>query len=104
MHGPINVKSPNNNSEWQMEFNSAFKGLKDSFYEELERVFHHFPKYHIKILLGDFNAEVERNTIFKSAIRNDSLHQDSNKNGVRIINFATKNSSKEQYVPLQKRS
>jgi hypothetical protein len=24
---PINVKSPNNISKWQMEFNSAFKGL-----------------------------------------------------------------------------
>jgi hypothetical protein len=30
MHGPINVKSPNNISEWQMGFNSAFKGLKRS--------------------------------------------------------------------------
>jgi hypothetical protein len=27
MHGPINVRSPNNTSKWQMEFNSAFKGL-----------------------------------------------------------------------------
>ena len=27
MHGPINVKSLNNISEWQMGFNSAFKGL-----------------------------------------------------------------------------
>jgi hypothetical protein len=30
MHGPINVKSPNNISKWQMGFNSAFKGLKQS--------------------------------------------------------------------------
>jgi hypothetical protein len=30
MHGPINVKSPNNTSKWQMGFNSAFKGLRDS--------------------------------------------------------------------------
>jgi hypothetical protein len=29
MHGPINVKSPNNTSNWQMGFNSAFKGLND---------------------------------------------------------------------------
>ena len=28
MHGPMNVKSPNNTSKWQMGFNSAFKGLK----------------------------------------------------------------------------
>jgi hypothetical protein len=27
MHGPINVKSPNNITSWQMRFNSAFKGL-----------------------------------------------------------------------------
>jgi hypothetical protein len=27
MHVPINVKSPNNISEWQRGFNSAFKGL-----------------------------------------------------------------------------
>jgi len=33
---------------------------KDSFYEELEQVFEHFLKYHMKILLGDFNAKVGR--------------------------------------------
>jgi hypothetical protein len=27
MHVPINVKSSNNTSKWQMGFNSAFKGL-----------------------------------------------------------------------------
>jgi hypothetical protein len=32
--------------------------VKDSFYEELERVFDKFPKHHMKILLGDFNAKV----------------------------------------------
>jgi len=31
---------------------------KDRFYEELEQVFDHFPKYCMKILLGDFNAKV----------------------------------------------
>jgi hypothetical protein len=34
--------------------------MKDSFYEELERVFDKFPKYHMKILLGDFNSKVGR--------------------------------------------
>jgi hypothetical protein len=28
MHGPMNVKSPNNTSKWQIGCNSAFKGLK----------------------------------------------------------------------------
>jgi hypothetical protein len=30
--------------------------IKDRFYEELEQVFDKFPKCHMKILLGDFNA------------------------------------------------
>jgi hypothetical protein len=62
---------------------------KDRFYEELEQVFYHFPRYHKKILLGDFNAKVGRENIFKPTIGNKSLHQDSNDNGVRIVNFAT---------------
>jgi exonuclease III len=37
--------------------------VKYSFYEELECVFDTFPKYHTKILLGDFNAKVGREDI-----------------------------------------
>jgi hypothetical protein len=48
-----------------------------------------FPKYHTKILLGDFNAKVGRENIFKPTIGNESLYQDSNYNGVRTVNFAT---------------
>jgi hypothetical protein len=35
-----------------------YKGddVKDSFYEELGRVFDQFPMYDINILLGDFNS------------------------------------------------
>jgi hypothetical protein len=32
--------------------------VKGSFYDELERVFDKFPKYRVKILLGDFNTKV----------------------------------------------
>jgi endonuclease/exonuclease/phosphatase family metal-dependent hydrolase len=62
---------------------------KDSFYEELEGIFHQFPKYHMKILLGDFNAKVGREDIFKPTIGNESLHETSNDNGVRVVNFTT---------------
>jgi len=65
---------------------------KDSFLEELQQVFYHFPKYHMKILLGDFNAKVERENIFNLTIGNECLHQDSNDNGVRIVKFATSKS------------
>ena len=52
-------------------------------------VFYHFPKYHMKIILGNFNAKVVRENIFKPTIGNKSLHQDSNDNGIRIVKFAT---------------
>ena len=32
--------------------------LKDSVYEKLEQMFDHFPEYHMKVLLGDFNAKL----------------------------------------------
>ena len=41
----------------------------------------------MKILLGDFNAKVGREDIFKPIIEQESLHQDSNDNGVRIVKF-----------------
>jgi hypothetical protein len=40
--------------------------VKDSCYEELERVFNKFPKYRMKILLGDFSTEVGREHIFNN--------------------------------------
>jgi hypothetical protein len=62
--------------------------VKDSFYKELERVFDKFPKYHTKILLGDFSAKVSREDILKQEIGNESLHE-INDNGVREVNFST---------------
>jgi hypothetical protein len=71
--------------------------IKDSFYEEPEQVFDQFPRYYIKILLGDFSAKVGREEMFKPIIGNESLHEASN-NGVRVVNFATsKNLSRAQH-------
>jgi hypothetical protein len=42
----------------------------------------------MKMLLGDFNAKVGREDIFKPTIGNESLHEISNDNGVRVVNFA----------------
>jgi hypothetical protein len=58
-------------------------------YKELEQVLDNFPKYHMKIILGDFNAKVGTENIFKPTIGNESLPQNSNDNGVRIVKFAT---------------
>jgi len=64
--------------------------LKYSFCEKLEQVFEDFPKYRTDIL-SDFIAKFGRADIFKQTIGIKSLHQDSNDNGVRIVNFATSN-------------
>jgi hypothetical protein len=63
--------------------------IQKSFYDELEHVVDHIPKYHMKILLADLNVKIGRENIFKPTIGNESLHQDGNENGVRIVNFAT---------------
>jgi len=42
----------------------------------------------MEILLGDFNAKLGREDIFKLTIGNESLHQVSNDSDV-IVNFAT---------------
>jgi hypothetical protein len=64
-----------------------------SFYGELQQIFYHFPKYHIKFFLGDFNVKLGREDILKLTIGNESLHQDSNENGVRILHCATSEQS-----------
>jgi len=43
----------------------------------------------MKNLLGDFNAKVVTENIFKPTTGNKRLQQDSIDNGVRIVNFAT---------------
>jgi exonuclease III len=59
--------------------------VKNSFYEELGRVFVEFTRYNMKIILGDFNLKVGRKNVFKLMIGNESLHQISNDNGVRVV-------------------
>jgi hypothetical protein len=43
----------------------------------------------MEILLGDFRGKLGREDTFKLTIGNESLHEDSNDNGVGIVNFAT---------------
>jgi len=80
----LNVRAPN---EEKCNYS------QDRFYEEMGQAFDHFPKNHMKILLRDFNAKLGRDDIFKPTNENDSLHQDSNNNGVRILNCATSKKS-----------
>jgi hypothetical protein len=43
----------------------------------------------MNILFGDFNAKVGTEDILKPTIRNESLDEISNGNGMRVVNFVT---------------
>jgi hypothetical protein len=49
-------------------------------------MFDKFPKYHMNILLGDFNVRVDMEDIFKPTTGNENLHKISNDNGVGVEN------------------
>jgi hypothetical protein len=51
----------------------------------------------MKILLRDFNAEVGRENIFQPTLGKESLHEISNDNGVRVVNFAHLKFSCQKY-------
>jgi hypothetical protein len=50
-------------------------------------IFNEFPKYHMKILSGDFNAKVGREDIFNPKAGGESLHEISNDNEVKAVNL-----------------
>jgi hypothetical protein len=62
---------------------------KDSLMRKLINFFYHFLKFHMKILVGGFNAKVGRENIFKPTIGNESLRQVSKDNGDKIVKFVT---------------
>ena len=62
---------------------------KERFYSELERAHDYCPKHDIKIVIGDFNAQVGREATYRPVIGKYSLHPETNENGLRLISFAT---------------
>jgi len=45
--------------------------------------------YHKTILLGDFIVKLGRENIFQPTIGTESVHPESNDNGIGLMNFAT---------------
>jgi hypothetical protein len=54
MHVPINVKYPKNISEWQMEFNSAFKGLSTRYSSQIFRKHEFLDRFSKNIKISNF--------------------------------------------------
>lgn len=61
---------------------------KELFYGKLVEVYDGAPKRDIKMFLGDFNAKVGREVYYRPTIGKYSLHDTSNDNGTRLIDFA----------------
>lgn len=76
----INVHAPTEEKQFED---------KDIFYEKLVRVYDEAPNHDIKIILGDLNAKIGREHIYRPTIGKYSLHEISNDNGSRVIDFAS---------------
>ncbi|XP_058126780.1 craniofacial development protein 2-like [Anopheles ziemanni] len=61
---------------------------KDLFYGRLAKLYESCPRYDLKIILGDFNAKVGRESMYRQYIGTHSLHEHSNENGSRLVQFA----------------
>jgi hypothetical protein len=64
------------------------EGVKDQFYEQLERAYAAYPSHDVKLVMGDPNAKVDRETVHQPTIGKLSLHESTNENGLRLVDFA----------------
>lgn len=62
--------------------------VKNAFYDELDRVCDELPSGKPTIFIGDFNAKVGREKVYRPTIGMNSLHSESNENGNKLISFA----------------
>lgn len=75
----INIHAPTENSE---------EDVKESFYDELARIYDNIPGNMVKIIIADANAKIGKEAYFVSTIGLESAHDLSNNNGGRLISFA----------------
>lgn len=62
--------------------------IKEQFYDKLDLQFDGLPKADMKIVVGDFNAKIGREAGYFPTIGKYSLHDSSNNNGSRTVEFA----------------
>lgn len=61
---------------------------KEAFYEEMGNIYDRIPRQDVKIVMGDCNAKVGRERYYQPIIGKYSLHEVSNDNGQRLVDFA----------------
>jgi hypothetical protein len=61
---------------------------KENCYSALEKVSDAVPNYSMKTVLKDFNAKVGKEFYLHPACGGQRLHNETNNNGKRMVNFA----------------
>uniref|UniRef100_A0A8D8RW96 Craniofacial development protein 2 n=1 Tax=Cacopsylla melanoneura TaxID=428564 RepID=A0A8D8RW96_9HEMI len=61
---------------------------KDTFYEKLEEKWNNLPSYDIKLIMGDANAQIGKEDVWREVAGRESLHDDTNNNGYRLLSMA----------------
>lgn len=77
----INVHAPTNHH------NKSDPEMVENFWEILEETTNKIPRHHVKILLGDFNAQLGKERKFRDTTGLYTKHKRTNKNGEKMINF-----------------
>ena len=65
---------------------------KERHYDLLGQTYDNCPKHDAKIIIGDMNAKVGKESIYRPVIGAHSLHSVTNDNGMRLIEFAASKS------------
>lgn len=74
----------------------------EAFWTTLERVMAKIHKDDTKILLGDFNAQIGREKIYRHTVGEFPAHRFTNKNGTRLIELCQQNNLKIMSTSLRK--
>ena len=75
----INVHAPTEKTDIE---------VKEEFYETLDKEYGKIKKYDLKIVLGDLNAKIGQEELFRPTIGKYSKHEVTNNNGQILIDFA----------------
>ena len=62
---------------------------KEKFYSKLDEEYEKIPKDDIKLVIGDANAKIGKENIFRPTIGKHSKHESTNENGYFLIDFAS---------------
>lgn len=77
----VNAHAPTNN------YNRKNPQMIEEFWEDLEETTSKIHMKHVKVLLGDFNAQLGRERKFRDTTGKYTAHKRTNKNGENLINF-----------------